>query len=225
VQRYAASERAHVDDASLLSDWTRRELRYRANNYGGVGKPDELLVDLRAKPVLLTAGHSVAQVRDGKRKPPDLRTGGLAELVAAHASASALTAVGSGLGDPNRDREHPFKVAVAELLDEHLFLLDLHGMADRFGLDLCIGSGGAEDSASLELATRCQESAEAAGFRASIDDPFAAREETTITRTAQRLGYVAVQLEITASRRDPARRGKRSAAFARWLIGFVRSLG
>ena len=151
MPRYAGLERRPVDDATLASDWTRRELRYRANGYRGVGEPDEVLVDLREKPVLLTAGHSVAQVRDGKRKAPDLRTGGLAELVAAYADASALTAAGSGPGDPNQSREHPFKVAVAELVDEHLFLLDLHGMADRFDLDVCVGSGGADraDPASL----------------------------------------------------------------------------
>jgi hypothetical protein len=213
---------ASRDDAALVADWAALEQRYRANRYRGIGAPDELhLVEGRSG-VLLTAGHSVEHVRGGSRKPPDLRTGGLAELVAARSGAGVLTVVGAGPGDPNRDARHPFKLALRGLAATHAIVLDLHGMRDDHGIDVCVGSGRADDAA---LAETCRASAEAAGMRVAVNEPFSASRASTIASTAQRHGCRAAQLELAAARRDLAGRPDDAGALAAWLVGLVRALG
>jgi hypothetical protein len=205
--------------SELLAEWMRLEERYRANSYNGSGASDEIHVSCEARGLLLVAGHSVAQTRSGRRKKPDLRTGGLAELVGAHAGVSVLTAVGSGSGDPNRDEEHPLKLALRELAPTHAVVIDLHGMSDEHELDLCVGSGNAVQQSGL--AARCVRGAEEAGLEVSLDEPFPARRRATLTSTAQRLGCDAIQLEIAARRRDPAVRGDEALVLVRWLLDFV----
>jgi hypothetical protein len=212
----------HLRNVSLLSEWVCREERYRANSYRGAGIPDELFI-AQGQAVLLTASHSIAQVRQGRRKRPDVRTGGLAELVAVESGASALTALGSGTGDPNWNADHAFKQALEELSRTHRFILDLHGIHDGYGIDVCIGSGlGGPDNRLLVEA--CLASAQASGLHASVDYPFAANRPWTITATAQRLGCSAAQIEIAAYRRDPLRKRTAAAELACWLIHLVQSL-
>ena len=211
-------------NAGFLAEWARRESKYRANSYQGIGAPDELFIATGTRLVLLTAPHSVAQVRDGERKKPDLRTGGLAELVAVETEAGTLTALGSGAGDPNWDAEHEFKRALDELTKTHPFVLDLHGMDDRYGLDVCIGSGSVKQNHNASLVAKCEASARSAGLRVSVDHPFSGDSPWTITSTAQRLGCSAVQIEIAAHRRDPQRNPEGSLEVARWLIGLVQSV-
>jgi N-formylglutamate amidohydrolase len=207
-----------ADAAPLLDIWVERERRYRANAYRGTGRAGELWVDVGSTPVLVTAGHSVAQLRDGARKKPDLRTGGLAEVVGQRTGASVLTALGSSRGDPNRDLDHPFKRALRELAPGHRYAIDLHGMTDSRGIDVCIGSG---PTPSDSLVDTCRATAQAAGLLVTVDVPFSATRRETITATAQRSGLEAVQLEIAARRRDPVRAGSRALSLVEWLIELV----
>ena len=218
--RTSVSAKHYPDDAALLSDWLQREGQYRANSYRGAARPGEILFAKGQSGVLVTASHSVAQVREATRKKPELRTGGLAELVAARSGASALTALASGTGDPNWDREHPFKRPLESLRGEHQIVLDLHGMDDCYGVDVCIGSGSGS-ALSGPLVETCRASAEAAGLRVTINRPFSASRSSTITSTAQRLGYTAAQLEIAAGRRNPVRAPEESLQLVRWLIEFA----
>ena len=158
-------------------------------------------------PFVFTAPHDKAHHRlvDDvlQRKMSEPGTGSLARLLAAELHGlSAVNA--SDIGDANWDASHPLKDVL--LADNRIgpgtYLLDLHGMLDKHGIDIAIGQGRyPERSESLvePLATSLRD----AGFSVLVDRDgrFAARGEHRVTTWAQSRGADAIQIEISASLR------------------------
>lgn len=183
--------------------WLAREARYAAANYDGDGEPITLVE--RASSVLITAPHAVNHHRpDGTAKVADLATGSLAEIVAEATGHSVLTA--SRRVEPWaawNERDDPFGRALATQLtrSDLGLVVDLHGMSDEHGVDLCIGLGPQPGDAESIIAEALQR--EFAELTVVRNAPFPARATSTITAHVQGRGLSAVQLEIARRWRRP----------------------
>lgn len=185
--------------------WLRRESRYARNAYDG---GPELVVDVfRSSPLLLVAPHAVNHHDErGQAKVADLLTGGLAETLAEHLGASVLVASHRvppwSTWEQRTDR-------FTQALHDHLafsrmrLVVDLHGMLDSHGIDLCIGLG--DRPGELERAVADELLAAFADHAVSIDRPFSARGHWTVVARAQALGISAIQVEIARRLREPDR--------------------
>lgn len=188
--------------ATVAATWCDRERRYQEGRYDGAGAVDAVGQVTGWLPVLLSAGHAVTHFRHGAPKRADIGTGGLAELLAERVGAHAITSTGIAMTDPNYDPHGTFKDHLLDLACRVEAVVDLHGMTDGYGPDVCLGSGALPALADgLIVVFRAE--LEVAGFFVTVDDPFLADRPTTVTSTAQAAGVPALQLEIARRVRNP----------------------
>jgi hypothetical protein len=199
-------------------------------------------------PILLSAPHGAAHRRDGRYKEEDEYTAAFARLLAERTGAHALYAYARSEGDPNWDRDSPYKAVLRRLVAEHnlRFVLDIHGMSDRhrFGIAVgtmcgasCPGRHEALIVATLTAAGFVQATAQEAKAYPSLRwDRFVINHgrftgglsSHTVTRfAAEELGVHAAQFELCASLRVVWRRAtaKWPPAFRGDPAGIVRSVG
>lgn len=93
-------------------------------------------------PVLVSAPHGAAHMRNGRMKAEDEYTTGLARLLAAETGAHILYATHLNHYDPNWDEETPYKQCLHKIAQQHplRFVLDLHGMRNKYNIGLAIGT-------------------------------------------------------------------------------------
>jgi len=122
---------------------------------------DFSVVETSGGRVLFTAPHAVchyAAGTPGKVKGADVGTGDLAIKLAAESGSRALVAQAPWPGNANADSVSVcvFKQRVLRLLDDGLVttVIDLHGMSERHGLDVCVGSGGMGAGLATAIAAR-----------------------------------------------------------------------
>jgi len=175
--------------------------------------------------VLLTAPHAVRTLSpSGSSKLADAATGPLARALSAASGASCLVAHSPWPGNANADplERCAFKQRMVELLSKRpSTVLDLHGMLDSHGCDVCIGTHKDGPSA---LADQATELLAAQGFVVRRNDPFGARSPSTVTATALGAGAAAIQLEIAARWRNPVQRPDEAGAMYRALLELVSDL-
>jgi hypothetical protein len=171
-------------------------------------------------PVLISAPHGAAHTRDGKHKPEDEFTAGLARLLGEQTGAHVLYARRRSATDPNVDRDAPYKQLLAEIAAAHSlrFVLDLHGTRDGWNCGIELGTArGAScspDETSLIVSTL-----EEHGFRLASPDRLTrlrvdkfytgagtAHAERVIMFACRRLGLAAAQFELNAHLRIPQRK-------------------
>ncbi len=168
-------------------------------------------------PLLVTAPHGTAHLREGRPKREEEYTGALARLLAREASAHALYMTHRSDDDSNWERETPFKHKLRGIVAEGGigFVLDLHGMTSRHRVGLALGTMNGESCPAHEA--RLCAALDASGFRrvarAEAGRARAPRwdwylvnpprftgglRHDTVTRFAAReLGVPAAQLEIS----------------------------
>lgn len=159
-------------------------------------------------PILLSAPHGAAHVREGRLKDEEDYTSALARLVASLTGAHALYTRYLADPDPGYYCNTPYKRALRQIVSRHAigFVIDLHGCAAYRDFGLALGTlhgKSCPDQRPLIL-----EILHRHGFRESgpwlsvvdVDRTFTAngrQGQETITRFAcQRLGIPAVQIEI-----------------------------
>lgn len=208
-----------------LEQWAALEEHYTDPLYNGSAPKMSISVSGDKGGIFIfTAPHAVNHVREGQIKFADRGTGGLAELLALSSGNLALTADGPLDHDPNWDEsaEIPFKKKLLSLLKPDCIVIDLHGMKDKYGVDISIGLGPAANVTSKSLAETMQSSFMSIGLKVAVDWPFDGRRPGTITSFVQGNGFSGIQVEIAASLRYP----KVSSHDATRLInGFLSSLG
>ena len=165
--------------------------------------------------VLLTAPHATRhRGRDGQVKLADAATGALGRVVAAATGAACLVTHGSWPGNANHDplERCAFKQRVVHLITDQpdLVVVDLHGMRDDHGVDVCVGTHVDGPS---PLADLVEASLAGSGLRCRRNDPFAARDPNTVTATVLGRRVPVVQLEVAARWRDPVDRTEDARAF------------
>ena len=107
-------------------------------------------------PVLFSAVHATPHRRQGNHKGAERMTGALAIALANALDASVILPVAAQPDDPNFDMydDAPFKQVLANILGKYRLVLDIHGMADHWGPDICIGVGDELRDPSLQLLLR-----------------------------------------------------------------------
>ena len=177
-------------------------------------------------PVLLSAPHGAAHMRNGRLKEEDDYTSGLVRLTAEVTGAHALYAWRKSNSDPNYDPVSPYKKALRRIVRRKGigFVIDVHGCAAyrEFGL----GVGTMRGQSCPHHRTLILRALNRLGFREGgpwlsrldIDDTFTAsggsRQETITRFCWQKLQVPAIQLEFNsylrvvrrlpeASERDP----------------------
>jgi hypothetical protein len=166
-----------------------------------LAEPEDFhVIMVRGDSVVVTAPHAVPHLRasDPRHvKGADLGTGEIATAAAHRHGYAAAVAARPWLGNANSDPlgRCEFKRHVLGLLHtgEASAVVDLHGMSDRHGVDICVGSGGGGGLAFVVSEVL------ASSFSVSVDVPFAAAGEGTVTRTVRAAGFPAVQLELSAA--------------------------
>ena len=213
--------------SEVCARWAELDERYRAD----APVTEEVRVAVHGSTGLVfSAPHSVRHRRRGAEKAADIRTGGLAELLAEATGGTAVTSLGRLAADPNWDAEPtPFRRRLLAVLPARALVLDLHGMGDAWGADAVIGLGPAPTPAVRSAAAALAEALAARGLDARLGHPFPATHPGTVTAAVQAGGGAALQLELAARRRRPLRDPEASLLavgavleWARTVMGGVR---
>lgn len=180
-----------------------RNAKYQANHNDGAGKSNSVRwVDrTTTSPLVLIAPHATTHIRDGKRKPADLYTGGITEIVADRTGASSLTTTGT-VSDWNKNwstRDDEF-TRIIDRLPNNAVIVEIHGMKDT-SLDEPVSAGtGDEPSESTDaIVGALQEE-----FDGHVSqDKFEAESGYTVTDYLQKKGHSVLQIELNRTLRDP----------------------
>ncbi|MAU00300.1 MAG: hypothetical protein CL608_24430 [Anaerolineaceae bacterium] len=185
-------------------------------------------------PILISAPHATAHLRRQRIKGEEEFTGALAQFLAETTGIHALYSHYRSTGDPNWDHDSPYKNRLQEIVrrNDIRFVLDLHGMSNRYKFGLALGTMNGRSCPEHEplilqtVANRFRPISQqtARTFSALHWDHFVLNHSRftgglanhTITRFAsQQLGVPALQIELCASARVVERRpfGKQAKPF------------
>jgi hypothetical protein len=189
-----------------LVRWAQLEEPYGESLYDGASHRSSVRITGNPKGCFVfTAPHAVNHLRESKIKYAERGTGGLAELLAISSDNLALTVDGPLNYDPNWDQspEVPFKRSLLSLLTNGKAVIDLHGMKDDYGVDICLGLGRAPSALTKEVAESLEAALSNAGFRVDVNWPFDGCRIGTVTSFVQESGFSGFQVEIAARLRYP----------------------
>ena len=155
-------------------------------------------------PVLLSAPHSVRQLREGKIKAKDRYTGAIAIELAKLTNSFAIYKTYNNQDDASYDIENnTYKEKVLELIDKNNIkvFLDIHGAKDTDEFDIDIGTDGKRN---LNGKTQILEKLKEKGItKIGIDKKFKACTMHTLTKKiASCTDVTCMQIEITKTYRD-----------------------
>jgi hypothetical protein len=93
-------------------------------------------------PVLLSAPHGAAHIRNGRLKVADEYTASFARLVAEKTGAHVLYAHHKSNTDPNYDRHAPYKICLKKIIEMTpiRFVMDIHGASPRRDFGIALGT-------------------------------------------------------------------------------------
>ncbi len=176
-------------------------------------------------PILVSAPHATAHRRRQRIKGEEEFTGALAQFLADTTGVHALFSHYRSTGDPNWDRDSPYKNRLREIVHQNdiRFVLDLHGMSNRYKIGLALGTMNGRSCPEYEplilktVKNQLQPISQKAAkeFSELHWDHFVLNHSRftgglanyTITRFAsQQLGVPALQIELCASARVVERR-------------------
>ena len=159
-------------------------------------------------PVLLSAPHSVRQLREGKIKGKDRYTGAITIELAKQTNSFAIYKTYNNQDDASYDIENnEYKEKVLELIDKHNIkvFLDIHGAKDTDEFDVDIGT---DEKRNLNGKTQILENLiknlnEKGITQIGIDKKFKACTMHTLTKKiASSTNIACMQIEITRKYRD-----------------------
>jgi len=166
-------------------------------------------------PVLVSAPHACMHCRDGKDKMQEEYTGAIAFYLAEVCQCSAIATCYQTDQDPNWDTPGDYKAEVESLVAKNKikFLIDLHGMTNKYNLGIAIGTMQGKACSAEQITPHFIES----GFslhQSSVDQAVEVWRNmvvdhpkftgglvnNTVTRFAsQQLDIPAVQIELASS--------------------------
>ena len=154
-------------------------------------------------PVLLSAPHAVLQTRSGRLKAAERYTGMLCLLLNRRYDVPCLYKSRHLTDDANHDPTSPYRDEVCRLIREDgvRCVLDLHQLRPDRPMALCIGTGWGRHLRGLSVAPVLVRKAFACRglLPVTLDDPFSAAADHTVSATAARTGAAAMQLEINSA--------------------------
>src|SRR5258708_38013862 len=128
--------------SAIPRGWIRRESCFQGRGYRGTGDDGSIDYAERSSDLLISAPHAVNHFCDGAPKVADRRTGGLSKLLGDRLGVASLAPVGA-VDDWRTwpERADPFRRALDRSVRRGALVVDLHGMKDSHGVDVCLGFG------------------------------------------------------------------------------------
>lgn len=175
------------------------ETQFISNNYFGNSKEDYEYQSGNI-PILISAPHTVKQLRNGEYKKADIYTGALAKVL--HESTGAhLIYKASTNGDENYTTEETeYRKKIKEIVEKNdiKIIIDLHGMLSNRDSDIDIGTGDKNNSNLLgqdHILSIAESSLGDAKY--TVNKYFSGSMNHTISNYCSRkLGIPTLQLEI-----------------------------
>lgn len=159
-------------------------------------------------PVLISAPHSVRQLREGKIKAKDRYTGAIAIELAKSTNSFAIYKTYNNQDDASYDIENnEYKEKVLELIYKHNIkvFLDIHGAKDTEEFDIDIGTDGKRNlNGKVQILEKLVKNLKEKGItKLGIDQKFKACTMHTLTKKiATNTDIACMQIEITKKYRN-----------------------
>ena len=152
-------------------------------------------------PLLISAPHETPQTRRHQYKAAEPMTGPLAIILAQALSATVMIPVVIQKDDPNYDsfNQSDYKQQLADIIADYKLLVDLHGMSDHWGGDICVGVADGQVSKTASRVIACLKK----HLKTTINQPFSSAYPNTIAAFGRRRGCQSLQLELAAHLRQP----------------------
>lgn len=190
----------------MLAEINKTEDKYKANEYNGTGP----LYRVRNFPgrVMLSAPHSVNQIRRGNIKYAEVYTGAMTEYLSEILSVSSIIKSLNDKDDANYDEVSKYRDEAVKLIrDQDIkLLLDIHGASELRDFDIEIGTArGRNINYNDEILDIILSLSKEYGFsKVNVDDLFTASNKNTVSRYVnEKTGIYAIQLEINKKYRSP----------------------
>lgn len=209
----------YVSYAKVTAPSVLNEL-FAANNYEGAdSNPDVMMIpgDAGTK-LLISSPHAVNHHRYSDIKVADDLTGAISLAASARTRAAGIimskfaTSKFSEFGAVDT----PYAVAIHENgPSEYKMLLDVHGMMDKYGPDICFGTGPDQPESfqwAMDLFNILFPE-----MKASFNTPFSAMAPYTVTTWAANAGMHALQIELSDNFRARLVSGELMPRFLEWV--------
>jgi len=208
-----------ISNKDLLDNWLDLECNFSNNHYNSINQINNIEIGQAndsSRKILFCAPHAFNHFRYNKIKVADIFTGSLCQVLA---KATGQSGIVSTCPDNNPDYMgfgYKYLHQIERAVSNKLLIVDLHGMSNKYGLDVCIGVG-ANPSIRVNQLVKCLMN-DLVDYRVSINEPFAALAEYTITNFVQtKLLGDAVQIEIASKLRDPTNNPIECGVFLRTI--------
>ena len=190
-------ERRRVTSDQLM----RASRRFKARAKTSPTRPPRVTL-FGVAPLLVSACHATPHIREGRAKEAEVTTGALALALARELHASAIVPACVQTDDPNFGAPGPYKATLEQLVGRlrPLLVVDIHGMRDDWGPDICIGVGKGHVP---PPSRRFVGSLLGRGLTIGINYPFESSRPSTVSQFVRELGCVALQLELALRCRTP----------------------
>lgn len=199
---------------NLLDEWLALEEVFSINNYNPVGDSEVIYLEGVSKQprVLFCAPHALNHYRDSQLKIADVFTGSLCQLLAKQTDQPGLVAIAPTKNFDNLGFGHDYVSHIRNKVNDGVLIVDIHGMSDLHGCDICIGTGPNPSDRVNKLAENLAN--DLSEYKVSINYPFDASAKHTVTNFVQTdLRGDSIQIEITSRLRQPHHNGQDSKIF------------
>lgn len=162
------------------------------------------------RPVLISAPHGAAHIRNRELKEEDSYTAAITRYLAEGTGAHALYLRRQSATDSNYDRETDYKHALRTIVQQEgiRFVLDLHGASDQHSFGIALGTMNGKscpEQIPMILKTLCKFGfyQHASGsYRLDVDGRFTGaggvRQETITRFVRDTLGVPSLQIELAS---------------------------
>ena len=175
------------------------EKEFFTNKYMGLSKND-YKYKKGSIPILISAPHSVKQIRNDELKPADIYTGAIIKTLGKNTNAHIIYKTHTKDDENHTDESTAYRKKIKEIIkdNEIKVIIDLHGMSKDKDSDIDIGTGGSSNPNLLvEDYILSSVKNSLSSLKYSVNKYFSAKGKLTISvYCSQKLGIPTLQLEI-----------------------------
>lgn len=211
-----------IQKNDFLDEWLALEEVFSINNYNPIGDDEVIYLDGDSDNhrVLFCAPHALNHYRNNQLKVADVFTGSLCQLLAKQTNQPGLVAIAPTKESDNLGFGHDYINHIKNKVDTGVLIVDIHGMSDLHGYDICIGTGPNPSDRVNELAENLAN--DLSEYKISINYPFSALAKHTITNFVQAdLKGDSIQIEIASRLRQPHHNGQDSKIFLEKITNVI----
>lgn len=190
---------------NLIEKWLELETIFSNNNYNPIGGDQVIYWEgspISSQKVLFCAPHALNHYRDNQLKIADVFTGSLCQLLAERTDQPGLISVAPDKKVDNLGFGFEYINHIKSKVADSAMIIDIHGMSDAHGYDICIGTGPNPSARVKKLANNL--ACDLSDYSVSINYPFNAQSKYTMTNFIQtNLMGDSIQIEIASKLRRP----------------------